>query len=87
MFTGGAVLWRKSIWEAEAHDTAKIHGEVYTRYNAAIAIFFLYLSLVYPISKRNSSLQFDNGRATYLSFLDQIIICYTVGELYLCFTI
>lgn len=40
MFTGGAVLWRKSIWEAEAHDTAKIHGEVYTRYSVAIAIFF-----------------------------------------------
>ena len=87
MFTGGAVLWRKSIWKAEAHDSAKIHGEVYTRYSVAIAIFSLYLSLVHLISKRNSSLQSDNCRATYLSFLDQIIMCYTVGEFYLRFTI
>ena len=66
MLPGGPVLWRKSIWKA--HDTANIHGEVYkySRYSAAIAIFSLYASLVHLISKRNSSLQFDNGRATYL---------------------
>lgn len=80
-------MWRKSIWKAEAHDSAKIHGEVYTRYSGAIAIFSLYLSLVHLISKRNSSLQSDNCRATYLSFLDQIIMCYTVGEFYLRLTI
>lgn len=56
-FCGGS-----PVGEAEAHDTAKIHGGVYTRYSMAIDIFFpLSFLLVHLISKRNSSLQFDNG--------------------------
>lgn len=42
MFTGGVVLWRKPIWSAETHKSAKIQGQVYARYNVATAISLLH---------------------------------------------
>lgn len=31
-------FWKKPIWRVEAHNTAKVHGEVLTRYSVAVAV-------------------------------------------------
>lgn len=65
-FTAGAVVWRKPIQRAEAHDVAKIHGDLYTRYNVAVSILFLPSFTCTADSQEKQFSGFDNGRATHL---------------------
>lgn len=58
-------MCKKPKWSVETHDAAKVHGEVHTRYIVAVAISVLHPSFIHLIPMRDSSLDFDNDRATY----------------------